>query len=216
MKKIAVILAGCGVYDGAEIHEATLSLLAIDKLEAKYDIYAPNIPQHHVINHISGDEMPEQRNVLVEAARIARGQITDLAQINISDYDALVLPGGFGVAKNLSSLFFDGPGCSINQAFAETVQAFHKAGKPIGAMCITPAVIAKLIPNAQLTIGNDEGTAGAIEAMGGNHIPKNDNETVVIDTANKLVTSPCYMLDVPISAIARGTELLVKEVLNMA
>lgn len=216
MKKIAVILAGCGVYDGAEIHEACMTLLAIDKQGATYDIFAPNIPQHHVINHISGDEMQESRNVLVESARIARGKINDLSVIRCEDFDALLLPGGFGVAKNLSSLFFDGPSCSINKQFAETVQAFHSAGKPIGAMCITPAVIAKLIPGAELTIGNDEGTANAIVAMGGKHVEKNDNETVVIDPANKLVTSPCYMLDVPISAIARGTELLVKEVLALA
>lgn len=215
MKKIAVVLAGCGVFDGAEIHEATLTLLALDKNGVEYDVYAPSIDQHHVINHITGDEMQETRNVLVEAARIARGKIADLAAIDISAYDALMLPGGFGVAKNLSSFFFDGPGCSVNESFGKTVTGFYDAKKPIGAMCITPAVIAKLIKGAKLTIGNDEGTAGAVEALGAEHIVMDNNEEVVVDEKNKLVTSPCYMLDAKISEIKVGTEKVVKEVLAM-
>jgi enhancing lycopene biosynthesis protein 2 len=169
-KQVAVILSGCGVYDGAEIHESVLTLLAIAKQDAEYTIFAPNTNQHHVINHLKGEPTEETRNVLVEAARIARGTIKPLSEFTATNFDALVLPGGFGAAKNLSSLAFDGPNCSVETETARAVKETHAAGKPIGALCIAPAVIAKILGEVTVTIGQDEGTAQAIEAMGGNHM----------------------------------------------
>lgn len=214
-KKFAVVLSGSGVYDGAEIHEATLSLLAIDKKGAKYQCFAPDINQHHVINHITGEEMNEKRNVLIEAARIARGDIKSLSDFKAVDYDCLLFPGGFGVAKNLSSLAFKGPDCSVNTDVEKALVDMVEHGKPIGALCIAPAVIARVLKGASVTIGNDAGTAGAIEAMGGTHVIKTHGE-ITIDEKYKLVTTPCYMLDATISQIEEGATKVVSALLDMA
>lgn len=216
-KRVAVVLSGCGVFDGAEIHESVLSLLAIVRQGASYQCFAPDIPQHHVINHLTGDEMNESRRVLVEAARIARGDIKPLAEFDAGDFDALLLPGGFGAAKNLSSLAFEGPACSVDPHVSSAVNAMVDAGKPVGALCISPAVLAKILEGrgASLTIGNEPGTIGAIEAMGGRHEETTHGE-VVIDEKLKLVTSPCYMLDANIAHIADGAENTVRELLKLA
>ena len=213
-KQIAIILSGCGVYDGAEIHEAVLTMLAIAKNEAEYQIFAPDIKQHHVINHILGQEMNESRNVLVESARIARGNIKPLSEINVDDFDAIIIPGGFGVAKNLSSYAFEGDNFSVNAEVEKAVNIFHKAAKPIGALCIAPVVIAKIIKNVEVTIGSDVGTISSIEKMNGKHIKTTHGE-IVIDKINKVVTTPCYMLDAAIDQIADGADKLVKVVLEM-
>jgi len=212
--RIAVVLSGSGVYDGAEIHESTLTLLALDRQRASYQCFAPDVPQAHVINHLSGEEMQEDRNVLIESARIARGAIKDLKEYNPADFDAIIFPGGFGAAKNLSSFAFDGPECSVNEDVSEAIKTTHAAGKPIGALCIAPAIMAKVFDGAELTIGQDPGTADAIQAMGGRH-KVTDHGEVVIDPDLKLVTSPCYMLDASISQIADGTENAVKALLDM-
>ena len=214
MKKIAVVLSGCGVYDGAEIHEATLSLLAIANEGASYSIFAPNINQHHVINHLTGEELPETRNVLVESARIARGNISDLKNYNPDDFDALLLPGGFGAAKNLSSFAFEGPECTVNPEVENAVVNTSKAQKPIGALCITPAVIVKILNDAKVTIGQDSGTANAIEMMGGTHVNTTHGE-IVVDEKYKLITTPCYMLDANIVQIAKGAENVVKKIIEL-
>lgn len=214
MKKIAVILSGNGVFDGAEIHEATLTLYSIVKHGASYDIFAPNIDQHHVINHITGEEMPEKRNILIEAARIARGKITDLKEFNAKNYDALMFPGGFGVAKNLSSFAFDGPDCKINKDVENAIRSMIKASKPIGALCIAPVLLAKLLKDAEITIGQDEGTRNAVETMGAKHIQTSHGE-VVVDKKHKIVTTPCYMLDANIEQIGTGAENAVKAVLDL-
>jgi len=211
--KIAVVLSGCGVFDGAEIHEATLTLLAIDRQGALYECYAPNIDQAHVVNHISGDEMPEKRNVLIEAARIARGQIKDLKDFDAAQVDAVVFPGGFGAAKNLSSFAFDGPGCSVQEDVARVLTDMAAAKKPIGALCIAPATVAKVLDGATVTIGQDAGTAQAIETMGGKH-EKTTHGEIVVDEELKLVTTPCYMLDATISQIADGADNTVKAVIE--
>ncbi len=211
---IAVVLSGCGVYDGAEIHESTLTLLALDRQGADYQCFAPNVDQAHVVNHLSGEEMPESRNVLTEAARIARGAIKDLKEFNAADYDAIIFPGGFGAAKNLSSFAFDGTDCTVNEDVSGAVKAVHDAGKPIGALCIAPAMMAKIFESGKMTIGQDAGTAEAIESMGGSHEPTNHGE-VVVDESLRLVTSPCYMLDATISQIADGTENAVRTLLEM-
>ncbi len=214
MKKIAVVLSGCGVYDGAEIHEATLSLLAIANEGASYCIFAPNINQHHVINHLTGEELPETRNVLVESARIARGNISDLKNYNPDDFDALLLPGGFGAAKNLSSFAFEGPECTVNPEVENAVINTSNAQKPIGALCIAPAVIVKILNDAKVTIGQDSGTANAIEMMGGTHVNTTHGE-IVVDEKYKLITTPCYMLDANIVQIAKGAENVVKKIIEL-
>lgn len=215
-KKIAVILAGCGVMDGSEIHEAVCTLLAIDRQGAKAQCFAPDIPQAHVINHMTGAEMPgEKRNVLIESARIARGQIMPLSEYIARDYDGLIFPGGFGAAKNLFTLAFDGPDFTVNADVERAVLETRENGKPIGALCISPVLLAKLIPGATVTIGNDPDTATAIEGpLGGVHEIKTHGE-LAIDETNKLVTTPCYMLDASIAQIAEGADNLVRAVLGM-
>lgn len=213
-KKIAVVLSGCGVFDGAEIHESTLTLLAINKLGAEYEIYAPDIEQHHVINHITGEEMNEKRNVLVESARIARGNIKPLSQFKASNADAIIFPGGFGAAKNLSDFAFNGSKSKINPEVAKAITEMAKANKPIGALCIAPTLLANVLGNITVTIGQDDATAGEIEKFGAAHV-KTQNKEVAVDQKNKIVTNPCYMLDASISDIAEGAENVVKEILKM-
>ena len=213
-RKFAVVLAGCGVFDGAEIHEATLTLLAINREGAEYQCFAPDVEQAHVVNHITGEVMPESRNVLVESARIARGNIKPLSEFDSSAYDAIVFPGGFGVAKNLCSFAFDGADCKVNEDVIRAVHEMHKAGKPIGALCIAPVVIARILGNAEVTIGNDPGAAGAISEMGGRHVEATHGE-VVTDQINKVVTTPCYMLDATIGQIADGAGNVIKTILAM-
>ena len=213
MKKFAVILSGCGVFDGAEIHEATLSMYAIKKQGADYDVFAPDIMQHHVVNHITGDEMPEARNVLVESARIARGKIQPLSKLNPAEFDALLLPGGFGAAKNLSTFAFDGPDCKVNTDVEKAVKGIYEAGKPIGALCIAPVLLAKILGKGDLTIGQDKGTAEAVEKLGANHKSTVHGE-VVFDKENKLFTTPCYMLEANIAQIGEGAENIIKSMLE--
>ena len=213
MKKFAVVLSGCGVFDGAEIHEATLTLLAIAQQGASYEIFAPDINQHHVINHYTHQEMPEKRNILVESARIARGKIKPLSQFRSPDFDAIIFPGGFGAAKNLSTVAFDGPNARVNADVEAAVIAMHKAGKPIGALCIAPAVIARILGNVEVTIGNDPGTVAVIEKMGGKHIKATHGE-VVVDKKNKVFTTPCYMLDATIVQIYEGATNVVREMIK--
>lgn len=213
-KKIAVILSGCGVFDGSEIHESTLTLLAIDKAGAQYQCFAPDILQHHVLNHITGEEMKETRNVLVESARIARGEIKPLSEYNPVDFDALIFPGGFGAAKNLCNYAFDGAECVVNGEVDNAIIKTHEAKKPIGALCISPALIARVIEGVEVTIGQDDNNASTIENMGGRH-KKSTHGEVIIDQDNKVVTTPCYMLDARISQVAEGADNVVKAILAL-
>jgi enhancing lycopene biosynthesis protein 2 len=215
MKKIAVVLSGSGVYDGSEIHEATLTLLAIDRNGATYKCFAPDVEQAHVINHLTGAEMPERRNVLVEAARIARGKIQPLSEYNAAGYDALIFPGGFGAAKNLCTYAFDGTNCKINPEVKTAIRKTVEAGKPIGALCISPVLIAKILNGVNVTIGGDEATAVAISQMGGMHKVTTHGE-IVVDEKYKVVSTPCYMLDATISQIASGAENVVKKIIEIA
>ncbi len=212
--RTAVILAGCGVFDGTEIHEAVMTLLAIDKNGGTYDIFAPNVAQHHVINHLTGEEMKESRNVLTEAARIARGKIRALTEYRADNYDALILPGGFGVAKNLCTYAFDGPECHVDRVVEEAIRSTHRAGKPIGALCISPVLVAKVLGDVTVTIGNDLKTASDIGTLGGKHENRHHGE-VSIDRKNLVVTAPCYMLNATISEIARDAEAVVKAVMEL-
>jgi enhancing lycopene biosynthesis protein 2 len=212
-KKFAVVLAGCGVYDGAEIHEAVLTLLAIDKAGSTYECFAPDVNQYHVVDHLNGKATKETRNVLTEAARIARGNIKKLSQLEINQFDALVFPGGFGVAKNLSTFAVDGEDCLVNPDIEKLIVAAHQAKLPIGAMCIAPVVLAKVLGTGTLTIGNDAETASTLENMGATHLSTNGDE-IVVDNENKIVTTPCYMLNSPISVVAKGTKKLIKALLQ--
>jgi enhancing lycopene biosynthesis protein 2 len=215
MKKIAVVLSGNGVYDGSEIHEATLTLLAIARKGAKYQCFAPNVDQAHVVNHLTGEEMPGKRNVLVEAARIARGDIKPLSEYKAEDFDAIVFPGGFGAAKNLCTFAFDGEDCTVNPDVEKAVRETVTAEKPIGALCISPVIITKVLGDVKVTIGQDEGTLQAIEKMGGVH-EKTSHGQIVTDEKYKVVTTPCYMLDASIDQIADGAENVVGKILEMA
>ena len=218
-KKVAVILSGCGVKDGAEIHEAVCALLAIQKAGADYVCYAPNKPQHDVVDHLKSAPTGERRNVLTESARIARGDIRDLASFKAADCDALIIPGGFGSAKNLSDYAFKGAGATPDPQFAAAVKAMHAAGKPVGAICITPAVVASVFRGTgvspTLTIGTDPGTAADIEAMGSKHVkcPPTD---CVVDEKNRIVTTPAYMSASHIGEVYEGVSKLVKEILRLA
>jgi enhancing lycopene biosynthesis protein 2 len=213
-KRFAVFLAGCGVYDGSEIHEAVCVLLAIDQLEAKYQCFAPDINQYHVINHLTGEVVKETRSVLVESARIARGEVKAMSLFDPSVFDAVVIPGGFGVAKNLCTFAIDGPDCEVNKDTETAVNRAHNAELPIGALCIAPALMAKILQKGKITIGNDSGTANAVESLGAKHIVSSGYETV-IDKENKIVTSPCYMLDSPISVISHGAANVVKALIEL-
>jgi enhancing lycopene biosynthesis protein 2 len=214
-KKVAVILSGSGVYDGAEIHESVITLLRLDQRGAQVQCFAPNIAQLHVINHLTGEEMPESRNVLVESARIARGNIKDIREADVDDFDALIVPGGFGAAKNLSNFAVEGAGCSVQPEVLALAEAFAEAGKPVGLMCISPALAAKIYgPGVTCTIGNDTDTATAMNKMGATHEDCAVTE-IIEDKARKLVTTPAYMLAQNISEAASGINKLVDRVLEL-
>lgn len=212
--KFAVILSGCGVYDGTEIHEAVLTLLAIDRAGASYQCFAPDMAQMHVINHLTGAPSNESRNVLVEAARIARGAILPLSELNVADFDAVVLPGGFGAAKNLCTFAVAGADCTVEPEVERVIKAAHAAGLPIGALCIAPALVAKVLGEVTVTIGSEAGPAQAIAAIGATHVITTHGQTV-IDAANKVVTTPCYMLDASISQIADGANAVIGDLLRL-
>jgi enhancing lycopene biosynthesis protein 2 len=213
--KVAVVLAGCGVYDGAEIHEAVLTLLALARKGVATQCFAPNAPQHHVVNHLTGqEETGATRNVLIESARIARGDIKDLREYSVDDFDAIIFPGGFGVAKNLCTFALDGPNCWVNADVEAALKATHAAGKPIGALCIAPALVAKVLSPVTVTVGADGDAAQGIVAMGGHHTVASHGD-VVIDESAKVVSTPCYMLDATIAQIADGAEAAVSAVLQM-
>ncbi len=214
-KKVAVVLSGCGVFDGSEIYESVLTLLHLDNAGAEVTVFAPDINQMHVLNHMTGDEMPETRNVLIEASRIVRGEISNIKEAKIDKFDALIVPGGFGAAKNLSDFAVNGSDLTVQEDFLNFAQAMHKADKPIGLICIAPAMSAKICgEGAECTIGNDKDTASAIEATGARHFDC-PVESAHIDKENKLVTTPAYMLAGKISEASSGIEKLVNDVLDM-
>jgi len=216
-KNVGVVLAGCGVYDGSEIHEAVITLLALDRSGAQIICMAPDIPQMHVINHREGQPAAgDARNVLTESARIARGEIKDMKDVSANNLDALIFPGGFGAAKNLCTFAVDGVNCKVNPDVEHLVKEMHAAKKPMGFICIAPAMAAKIlgVHHPKLTIGNDPGTAEAIENMGGTNIICQVDE-IAVDEENKIVSTPAYMLGPTISHVAKGIERCVDKVLEM-
>jgi len=217
-KKIGVLLAGCGVYDGSEIHEAVITLLALDRAGADVLMCAPDVAQMHVVNHLTGEPEPgATRNVLVESARIARGKVQDVAKVRAKDLDGLILPGGFGAAKNLCDFAVKGKDCTVHPEVARLVREVHAQGKPVAAVCIAPALLARVLGTEapQVTIGTDAGTAAALEAMGAHHVSCSVTEHVV-DKQRKLITTPAYMLAQRISEAATGIEKTVAELMAMA
>lgn len=215
-KKIAVILSGCGFRDGAEIREAVMTLYAIESSGSEYFCFAPDIDQTKVTNHLTGEDSDETRNVLVESARVARGDIKPLQDYKAADFDALILPGGFGAALNLCDFGIKGADCTVNGDAEMAIKATHQSGKPIGALCIAPALIAKLLGSegVEVTIGSDAGTAEAIEKTGAKHINSNSGD-IVIDEKRKVVTAPCYMYDAKITEVATEADKVVKAVLDL-
>ncbi len=219
MKKIGVVLSGCGVYDGAEIHESVITLLAIDRAGAEAVCMAPNVEQMHVVNHLTGEEAAgEKRNVLIESARIARGEIKDISTVKADDIDALVFPGGFGAAKNLSSFAVKGENCDIHPEVLRLVKEFAAKQKPQAVLCIAPAMMAKIYQDAPkkpvLTIGNDKETSGKIEIMGSRHQDCSARD-FVLDEVNKIVSTPAYMLGQSISEVAEGIEKTINELIKL-
>lgn len=217
MAKVGVVLSGCGVFDGSEITEAVAILVALDKRGAQIVCMAPNSAQAGVVNHLTKKPDAHARNVMEESARIARGKVTDLASVRAGDVDALVFPGGFGAARNLSDFASKGANCTVHPEVRRLVSEVHAAGKPIGLACIAPVLAAKILGShsPRLTIGTDKGTADAIRSMGGEHVDT-DPTGVCVDERNRLVTTPCYMNDVGPWVVYQGAERMVEEVLRMA
>ncbi|MDR2676077.1 MAG: isoprenoid biosynthesis glyoxalase ElbB [Opitutaceae bacterium] len=218
MKKVAVILSGCGVFDGSEIQEAVITLLAIDRAGAAAKCFAPDVAQMHVVNHADGKVAEGVwRNVLEESARIARGNIAELAALRVDEVDAIILPGGFGAAKNLCDFATAGAAMTVMPGLERLLTEAHAAGRPLGFACIAPVIAAKVFgaQGVQVTIGNDRDTAAAIEAMGAKHV-ECPVEAVVADRSRKIFTTPAYMLGPGIRHVAAGIEKLVAEVLAAA
>jgi len=219
---VAVLLAGCGHLDGAEIREAVLTLLALDQHGAAFQCIAPNANQHHVINHVTGNVAEGQsRNILEESSRIARvGQCLDLAKAKGDDFDALLIPGGFGVAKNHCTFAFDGPGATVRQDVADFTQGFFSAKKPVGAICISPAMVALILAKAglhgKLTLGSGKGVKPAMDALKQEHVAVPSAREIITDEGLKLVTTPAYMFDdARLADVFIGIERCVAEVLRL-
>ena len=217
-KRVGVILSGSGYLDGSEIHEATLTLLFLDKRGAKVTAMAPDVRQMHVVDHLRGEAAgAESRNVLAEAARITRGAIVDVKSVKAEDLDALILPGGYGAAKNLCTFATEGVKLQVNPEVERLVRDVAAAGKPLGFICIAPVLAAKVLgaKKVKLTIGNDPATAAVVNALGAIHVDTPVDQ-IVVDEKNKVVSTPAYMLGPTIAPVAAGIERLVGAVLEMA
>lgn len=224
--KIGVLLSGSGVYDGAEIQESVLILLALAQQGADYFCIAPNIEQHHVINHLTGDQMNEKRNVLVESARIARGNIKNLTEVSVDDMDGLVMPGGFGVAKNFTKWAFEGANGEINQDVKKLISEMVNNHKPIAAVCMSPTTVAKALEGTgietTLTVGTTKekspyqiaDISGEMKKVGANPVFCTVTE-VVSDDVNNIVSSPCYMMEASIAQVNEGIQKTIAKLIEM-
>ena len=214
MTKVAVVISGCGSLDGAEIFETVFTLLELDKNNADVKIFAPNKNQHYVINHLTGEEMPEERNILIESARIACGKIQSLSKLYVKDFDALILPGGFGAAINLSDLALKNEHGKVIKELKEIIVQFYKSSKPIGAICISPAILALALKEhakIKITLGKENELVNKIGAKEGTCYAYD----IVVDESNKLVTTPAFMLDAPLTQIHKGISNLVAKIIDM-
>eukprot|EP00668_Euglena_longa_P042689 GGOE01056515.1.p1 GENE.GGOE01056515.1~~GGOE01056515.1.p1 ORF type:complete len:258 (-),score=100.19 GGOE01056515.1:333-1061(-) len=224
-KRVAVVLSGCGVYDGSEVHEASAVLVHLSRAGAVASIYAPKAPQMHVVDHVTGQAVEDEtRNVLSESARIARGNIAALSELKVAEVDALIFPGGFGAAKNLSNFATRGADMALNPEVEKLIKAMHSANKPIGLCCIAPILVAKALPGVKITMGKEtdekgrfpfhEATAVA-KQLGAQHVPQ-DIDGVVVDTANKVVTAPAFMCNTAIHEVFDSVGRMVGKVLELA
>lgn len=223
--KAAVILSGCGVYDGSEIHETVLTMLALARRNIEIECFAPDIELHHVINHLTGEEMPEKRNVLTEAARIARGAVRNVDEASPQDFDLLVIPGGFGAAKNFTKWAFSGPDGEMNGDIKKLIVDTVAANKPIAAMCMAPVVLAKALEgsgvSAMLTVGTTQeaspydigAISGGMESIGAKAEMAAVRE-IVVDEKNKIVTTPCYMMEASIVEVNEGIEAAIQRLVE--
>ena len=211
-KRFAVILAGAGKLDGNDLHEAVLLLAAVARHGATYQCFAPDIEQHEVVDHLPGNPMPERRSVLRESARIARGDVKPLSAFKANDFDGLLMPGGYGVAKNLCTYAFAGENCTVNAEVAAAIKEMHAQGKPIGAMCIAPIVLAKVLGHGTITLGQPSETSRDAEKMGMT-LQSSGHGQVVVDKVNHLYTTPCYMLDSTIADIWDGADALITAIM---
>lgn len=215
-KKVAVILAGCGVKDGSEIHESVIALLSLYRHSAQPVFFAPDDEQTQVVDHLTGQVVDARRNMLQEAARIARGVISPLSSFNADDVDALIFPGGFGAAVNLCDFGASGEHCTVRPDVVSAIEAMYQQRKPIGAICIAPVIVARVLGKhgVELTIGNDKSTSSKIELMGARHVDCRCDQ-VHVDRRNKVVSTPAYMLGKNAAEIEKGIDLLVKELLAL-
>lgn len=219
--KVGILLSGCGVYDGAEIQESLFSMLAIEEIGGETVAISINENQHHVVNHLTGEEMSESRNMLVEAARIARGNVKDIDSLSISEIDALVIPGGFGSAKNLTNWAFEGPAGTIHPSVKKLITGIVTAKKPLVALCVSPVVVAKALEGSDihstLTIGSTEesspydinGFSQGLESVGATTTLKTKRE-INIDTQNKIITAPCYMMDASLLEVRNNIQQAIQ------
>lgn len=226
MKKIGVLLHGCGVFDGTEIQEAVLTLLAIKEAGADYVCFAPDVPQHHVLNHLSGNEMPESRNVLIESARIARGVIVPISEVKVAELDGLVMPGGFGTAKNITKWAFEGPTGEILKEVKDLIKAAVQKGIPIVALCMSPTTLAKALEgtglSATLTVGSTEanspydiaGIAAGIQTIGHHHQLATIQE-IAFDDNHKIITAPCYMMETDIVGVRQNIKMAIGKMMEI-
>lgn len=218
MPKVALVLSGCGVFDGSEIHEAVSCLVHLSRAGASVEMFAPDIDMP-AVNHLKGQSEAQSRNVLVESARIARGKIRALGQLKAGDFDAVVFPGGFGVAKNLSDFATKGAACTVESHVERVIKEFHEARKPVGLCCIAPVLAAKTLgkanggPGVTVTLGNDKGVADAVASMGSTHVEK-PVTAAVTDERQQVVTTPAYMYgEAPVHQVYEGIGAMIAGVL---
>jgi enhancing lycopene biosynthesis protein 2 len=227
MKKIGILLHGNGVFDGSEIHESVFALLAIAEVGAEAVCFAPNVNQHHVLNHMTGQEMPETRNVLIESARIARGNIKDIVDVNASELDGLVMPGGFGTAKNITKWAFEGPSGPILESVKTLIVTLVRQGKPIAGLCMSPTTIAKALEgtefHAHLSVGTTEeaspydiaAISAGMESIG--QVAKMASvREVAVDKDLKIITAPCYMMEANIVEVRENIKLAIEKLISLA
>ena len=204
MKKVAVILAGCGTRDGSEINETVTLLLALDQHNIEYQAFAPDENQYEVDNHVTGQCTMEKRNMMVEAARIVRGNILPITKFNANDYDALLFPGGTGTAKNIFTYAIDGIDFKVNKEVEKAIKDIHAQGKPIGAMCIAPLMVAKVLGNVNVTMGSGNCRQAKELPMIGCKHTETTHSGVAIDKENKIYSTPCFMLDATLKDVYQG------------
>lgn len=230
LRNVAVVLSGSGVYDGSEIHEASACLVHLSRHSASVRMFAPNVPQKHVINHLTGEIMPETRNVLIESARIARGgqNISSLDKLDVNQFQAIILPGGFGAAKNLSTFAFDAEKMTVDSHLEKVLKDFYRSRKPIGLCCISPVIVAKLIPGVRLTLGkmknlseNEKknvfpysGSVLSARQMGADTQECDVNE-ICVDDQHRVVTTPAFMKNAEFHEVFDGVGRMVEKVIQM-